>query len=73
MIETPILLTNTLGVGAAMEGAVRWTLAQAGNERVMSVNALVGETNDGAGCGGEREGGGGLLWLGLLHAYCLRD
>ena len=46
-IETPIVLTNTLGVGAAMEGVVRWTLAQPGNDDVRSVNALVGETNDG--------------------------
>jgi D-aminopeptidase len=46
-IETPIVLTNTLGVGAAMEGVVRWTLAQTGNANVRSVNALVGETNDG--------------------------
>src|SRR5687768_17454609 len=46
-IETPIVLTNTLGVGAAIEGVVTWTLRQAGNEQVRSVNALVGETNDG--------------------------
>jgi D-aminopeptidase len=46
-IETPIALTNTLSVGAAMEGLVRWTLDQPGNEAVRSVNALVGETNDG--------------------------
>jgi len=46
-IETPIALTNTLGVGAAMDGLVRWTLDQPGNENVRSVNALVGETNDG--------------------------
>ncbi len=46
-IETPIVLTNTLGVGAAIEGVVRWTLAQDGNASVRSVNALVGETNDG--------------------------
>jgi D-aminopeptidase len=45
-IETPIALTNTLSVGAALEGLVRWTLAQPGNENVRSVNALVGETND---------------------------
>ena len=45
-IETPIILTNTLSVGAAMEGAIAYTLAQPGNERVTSVNALVGETND---------------------------
>lgn len=46
-IETPIVLTNTLGVGRAIEGVNRWTLALPGNERVMSVNAVVGETNDG--------------------------
>jgi len=45
-IETPIALTNTLGVGAAMDGLVRWTLEQAGNQNVRSVNAVVGETND---------------------------
>lgn len=45
-IETPIALTNTLSVGTAMEGVIQWTLAQPGNERVVSVNALVGETND---------------------------
>src|SRR5437899_6667538 len=46
-IETPVLLTNTLAVGVAMDAVVRWTLDQAGNEQVRSVNALVGETNDG--------------------------
>ena len=46
-IETPIVLTNTLSVGTVVEGVVAWTLAQPGNERVQSVNALVGETNDG--------------------------
>jgi D-aminopeptidase len=46
-IETPVALTNTLSVGAAMEGLVQWTLGQAGNQDVRSVNALVGETNDG--------------------------
>jgi D-aminopeptidase len=45
-IETPIVLTNTLNVGAAIEGVVAYTLAQPGNEAVVSVNALVGETND---------------------------
>jgi D-aminopeptidase len=47
-IETPVVLTNTLSVGTAMEAVVDWTLAQPGNEGVRSVNALVGETNDGA-------------------------
>jgi D-aminopeptidase len=46
-IETPVALTNTLSVGAVMEGIVRWTLDQPGNDTVRSVNALVGETNDG--------------------------
>lgn len=46
-IETPIVLTNTLAVGPAIDGVVTWTLAQPGNEQVRSVNALVGETNDG--------------------------
>ena len=45
-IETPILLTNTLNVPEAMAAAVEWTLAQPGNEKVRSVNAVVGETND---------------------------
>lgn len=46
-IETPIVLTNTLSVPQGMEGIIRWTLAQPGNEGVRSVNAVVGETNDG--------------------------
>jgi len=46
-LETPIVLTNTLSVGSAIEGVVRWTLHQPGNEEVRSVNAVVGETNDG--------------------------
>ncbi|HEX6323387.1 MAG TPA: P1 family peptidase [Vicinamibacterales bacterium] len=46
-IESPVILTNTLSVGAGIEGVVRWTLAQDGNGNVRSVNALVGETNDG--------------------------
>lgn len=46
-LETPIVLTNTLAVGAAVGGVVAWTLARPGNEAVRSVNAVVGETNDG--------------------------
>ncbi|WP_074310578.1 P1 family peptidase [Singulisphaera sp. GP187] len=45
-IETPIVLTNTLAVGTAIEAVVAHMLAQPGNEAVRSVNALVGETND---------------------------
>ena len=46
-IETPILLTNTLNVPEAAAGTIDWTLRQPGNEQVRSVNAVVGETNDG--------------------------
>ena len=46
-IESPIVLTNTLAVGVALDAIVRWTIAQPGNENVRSVNGLVGETNDG--------------------------
>ena len=46
-IETPIILTNTLSVGDAMKAVVRHTLGLPGNEGVKSVNAVVGETNDG--------------------------
>ena len=46
-IETPIVLTSTLAVGTAVEAVVAWTLGQPGNESVLSVNAVVGETNDG--------------------------
>jgi len=46
-IETPVVLTNTLSVGTGVEAVVAYTLAQEGNASVRSVNALVGETNDG--------------------------
>ncbi|WP_290793747.1 P1 family peptidase [Flavihumibacter sp. UBA7668] len=46
-LETPIALTNTLSVPVAMEAVVEYTLKQSGNEGVQSVNAVVGETNDG--------------------------
>jgi D-aminopeptidase len=46
-IESPIVLTNTLAVGRAVEAILDWTLMQPGNEQVRSVNAVVGETNDG--------------------------
>jgi D-aminopeptidase len=47
-IETPIILTNTLAIPRAAEVLIEWTLAQAVNEEVRSVNPVVGETNDGA-------------------------
>ncbi|HET7609149.1 MAG TPA: P1 family peptidase [Gammaproteobacteria bacterium] len=46
-IETPIVLTNTLNVPEAAAGVIEWTLKQPGNAEVRSVNAIVGETNDG--------------------------
>jgi len=46
-IESPIVLTNPLSVGTALEATVRWTLDQPGNDNVRSVNVLIGETNDG--------------------------
>ena len=46
-IETPIILTNTLSVGDAVRSVARYVLDLPGNENVRSVNAVVGETNDG--------------------------
>ena len=46
-IETPIVLTNTLNVAAGLDALITYTLARPGNENVGSVNAVVGETNDG--------------------------
>lgn len=45
-IETPVVLTNTLSVSTAIAAVVEHTISQPGNEGVMSVNAVVGETND---------------------------
>lgn len=46
-LETPIVLTNTLSVPTAGDALIDYTLTQPGNEQVRSVNAVVGETNDG--------------------------
>lgn len=46
-LETPVILTNTLNVATAMDAVIKYTLEQEGNENVYSVNAVVGETNDG--------------------------
>ena len=46
-IETPIILTNTLSVPTAADALIDYTLSYPGNERVGSVNAVAGETNDG--------------------------
>ncbi len=46
-LETPILLTCTLCVWRAADAMVAWALDQPGMEGVGSLNAVVGETNDG--------------------------
>lgn len=46
-IETPVVLTNTLSVPVASNALISYTLEMEGNEEVRSVNAVVGETNDG--------------------------
>jgi D-aminopeptidase len=46
-LETPIVLTNTLNVAEGIAGVLEYMLALPGNEQVRSVNAVVGETNDG--------------------------
>jgi len=46
-IETPILLTGTLSAFRVADALVSYMLALPGNEEMISVNPLVGETNDG--------------------------
>ncbi|MDH3270802.1 MAG: P1 family peptidase [Gemmatimonadota bacterium] len=46
-LETPILLTCTLCVWKAADAMVGWMLDRDGMEEVRSLNAVVGETNDG--------------------------
>ncbi|HHF52348.1 MAG TPA: S58 family peptidase [Candidatus Aminicenantes bacterium] len=46
-LETPVVLTNTLSVPAAADAVIDYMLSYPGNERVFSVNPVVGETNDG--------------------------
>ncbi len=46
-IEVPIVLTNTLSVPTAADAVIDYILGLEGNESVGSVNAVVGETNDG--------------------------
>lgn len=45
-LETPIVLTNTLNVPTAANALIQYTIRQKENQRVYSVNAVVGETND---------------------------
>jgi D-aminopeptidase len=46
-IETPILLTSTTSVPRAADALIGYMLALPGNEEVLSINPVVGETNDG--------------------------
>ena len=46
-IETPILLTNTTSVPQVADALTGYVLNLPGNEDVLSVNPVVGETNDG--------------------------
>lgn len=46
-IETPIVLTNTVSVPQVADAVTTYILSLPGNERVLSVNPVVGETNDG--------------------------
>ncbi|WP_412759616.1 P1 family peptidase [Neolewinella agarilytica] len=46
-LETPLVLTNTLNVATGMNALISDCLRRPGNEGVGSVNAVVGETNDG--------------------------
>lgn len=47
-IETPVLLTNTMAVSTAMDALIDYTIQYSENQHVKSVNAVVGETNDGS-------------------------
>jgi D-aminopeptidase len=46
-IETPILLTSTTSVPRVADALTGYMLSLSGNENVLSINPIVGETNDG--------------------------
>jgi len=48
-LETPILLTNTFAIGAALEGGLRWLMARDPDvgPKGPTPNVVVGECNDG--------------------------
>src|SRR5690606_24260240 len=46
-LESPIALCGTLNVFRVADGVLDWLLELPGNEDVLSVNVVVGETNDG--------------------------
>jgi D-aminopeptidase len=46
-IETPVMLTSTTSVPRVADATISYMLSQPGNEDVLSINPVVGETNDG--------------------------
>ena len=46
-LETPVVLTNTLSVPTAADALIDYTFSFPANAGVLSVNPVVGETNDG--------------------------
>jgi D-aminopeptidase len=46
-IETPILLTSTTSVPRVADALISYMLALPGNQDVLSINPVIGETNDG--------------------------
>ncbi len=46
-IETAILLTSTISVPRVADALISYMLSLPGNEKVLSINPIVGETNDG--------------------------
>jgi D-aminopeptidase len=46
-LETPIVLTNTVSVPRVADAVTTYILSLPGNENVLSVNPVIGETNDG--------------------------
>ena len=47
VMETPIVLSNTLNVSAGLDALIDYTFRFDDNHDIRSVNGLVGETNDG--------------------------
>jgi D-aminopeptidase len=47
VIETPILLTNTLNAPRVADCLIEYMISLPGNEDIKSINPVVGETNDG--------------------------
>lgn len=45
-LETPILLTNTLSVPEAAKALIKYTIQTSPEKNIVSINPVVGETND---------------------------